>query len=160
MCMYPLNPSSHRGGLLLNIVKVRLPIQKLTWTRPCILGYSVLSYFEASWSQGFYDPIPKKVITFDDSGKMMKINGQVVPNPETIYQRVIGVMIIDRNLDIREVFGTELNTHPTAMFKEDGTMRFPENKSTLKNIIQVKIPSNFLPTPTVLVIDAHNIFGQ
>ena len=154
MCIDPLNPSSHRSGLLLNIVTGKIASPEVNVDKALHLGHSILSDFEASWPQGFYNPIPKKVITFDDSSKKMKINGQVVPNPETVYQRVIGVMISDRNLDIREVFGTELNTHPTAMFKEDGTMRFPENKSTLKNIIQVEIPANFLPTPTVLVIDA------
>ena len=104
------------------------------------IGESIITEFEASWPDGFYAPIPKKIVTFADYSRIMKFNGQLVPDPETIYQRVIGIVLSDRGLTYQEVFGTELNTFSPAMFKDDGTMRLPENKSSLKNMLQVGIP--------------------
>ena len=51
--------------------------------------------FEKSWSEGFYDPITKKVITFADKSRKMKINNKTV-DPETIYQRVMGIEMSER----------------------------------------------------------------
>ena len=48
-----------------------------------------ITEFEGAWPDGFYDPIKKKIVTFADSSKHMKINGQVIPDPETVHQRVI-----------------------------------------------------------------------
>ena len=153
MFIDPLDTSSHKGGLLLNIVTGKVANPEVNVDKALPIGESIITEFEASWPDGFYAPIHKKIMTFADYSRIMKFNGQLVPDPETIYQRVIGIVLSDRGLNYQEVFGTELNTFSTAMFKDDGTMRLAENKSSLKNMLQVGIPEQCVPTPNVLIAD-------
>ena len=102
--------------------------------------------FEKSWLEGFIDPIPKKVITFADKSRKMKMNNKTV-DPETIYQRVMGIQMSERTLDYKEMFSTELNTFAPSLFNDDGTMRLIEDKSKLKRDIQVTIPARCVPKP-------------
>ena len=86
----------------------------------------------------------------------MKINNKTV-DPETIYQRVMGIQMSERTLDYKEVFSTELNTFAPSLFNDDGTMRLIEDKSKLKRDIQVTIPARCVPKPLVLIVDVSQL---
>ena len=43
-------------------------------------------------------------------------------NQEAIYARVIGLLVSQRDLDLKEVLATELTAYPPSMFHADGQM--------------------------------------
>ena len=74
-------------------------------------------------------------------------------DPEAIYNRVIGLLVSQRDLDLQGMFATELTAYPTSMFDPDGTMRIATGKSTLKKILQVEMSRRNALTPTAIVVD-------
>ena len=73
-------------------------------------------------------------------------------DPESIYTRVIGLLVSDRDFDFDEVLDTELAAYPPSMYEPDGTMRTTA-KSILKTILQVKTTQRNVLTPTAIVVD-------
>ncbi|KAG0726524.1 hypothetical protein GWK47_036353 [Chionoecetes opilio] len=73
--------------------------------------------------------------------------------PEAIYNRVIGLLVSQRDLDLQGVFATELTAYPPSMFAPDGTMRIATGKATLKKNLQVEISQRNALTPTAIVVD-------
>lgn len=131
MFIYPLDPESHGNGSLLNIVSGKFANPEVNVDNAVDLGAMILTEFEASWPEGFRAPILKRVKTFAEKTKRMKVAGKEVVDPEAIYNRVIGLLVSQRDLDLQAVFATELTAYPPSMFEPDGSMR-TSGKSTLK----------------------------
>ena len=70
------------------------------------------------------------------------------------YNRVIGLLVSQRELDVHAVFATELTAYPPSMFETDGFMRNTAKRS-LKTKFQVQ---RTLPTPTAIVVDVSAVF--
>ena len=148
----PLDPESHCGGALLNIVSGKLANPEVNVDNAVDIGHTMLTEFESSLPEGFHAPISKQVATFAEKKKHLKVAGQDVVNPEAIYNRVIGLLVSQRDLDLEAVFATELTAHPPSMFEADGTMR-TTGKSTLKTNLQVETSQRNFLTPTSVVVD-------
>lgn len=128
----PLNPELHEDGLLLNIVSGQVANDGVNVDNTVELGKSMMIDFEASWPEGFYAPISKCVVTFAERNKRLNVAGKDVVDPEAIYQHVLGLLISQRNLDLQEVFATELTAYPLSMFDQNGNMRLATGRNTLK----------------------------
>ncbi len=74
-------------------------------------------------------------------------------DPEAIYNRVIGLLVNQWDLDLQGVFATELTAYPPSMFDPDGTMGIATGKNTPKKNLQVKIFQRNASTPTAIVVD-------
>ena len=149
----PFDPESHGGGLLLNIVSGKVANPEVNVDNSVNLGTTMMTEFETSWPEGFHAPISKSSITFEEKKKRLKVAGHEVMDPEAIYNRVIGLLVSQRDLDLQGVFATELTAYPPSMFDPDGTMRIATGKSTLKKNLQVEISQRNALTPTVIVVD-------
>ena len=149
----PLDPESHGGGLLLNIVSGKVANPEVNVDNSVNLGMTMMTQFETSWPEGFHTTISKRVITFEEKKKRLKVAGHDVMDPEAIYNRVIGLLVSQRDLDLQGVFATELTAYPPSMFNPDGTMRIATGKSTLKKNLQVEISQRNTLTPTAIVVD-------
>ena len=99
----------------------------------------MMTEFETSWPEGLHATISKNVITIEEKKKRLNVAGHDVMDPEAIYNRVIGLLVSQRDLDLQNVFATELTAYPPCMFDPDGTMRIATNKSILKKNFQVEI---------------------
>eukprot|EP00745_Piridium_sociabile_P037812 TRINITY_DN68984_c0_g1_i6.p1 TRINITY_DN68984_c0_g1~~TRINITY_DN68984_c0_g1_i6.p1 ORF type:complete len:1121 (+),score=248.01 TRINITY_DN68984_c0_g1_i6:81-3443(+) len=148
----PLDPESHGGGSLLNIVSGKVADPEVNVDNSIDLGKVMLTEFESSWPEGFQASISKQVVTFAEKKKRLKVAGQDVVNPEAIYNRVIGLLVSQRDLDLEAVFATELTAYPPSMFEADGTMR-TTGKSTLKTNLQVETSQRHVLNPTAIVVD-------
>ena len=113
----------------------------------------MMTEFETSWPEGFHTPISKRVITFEEKKKRMKVAGHDVMDPEAIYNRVIGLLVSQRDMDLQDVFATELTAYPPSMFHPDGTIRIATGKATLKRNLQVEISQRNVLTPISIVVD-------
>ena len=116
------------------------------------IGERLLADFENDWPAGFYNTIPRKVITMDKTIKSEQDSETKEYDLNAIYARVIGLMASDRDVNIRDVLSYELAPVPTAMFKKDG-MRIAKGKSALKRSLQVEVSSRNAGCSDVTVID-------
>ena len=76
---------------------------------------------------------------------------------ESIYARIIGLLVSDQNLDLTNVFSTELAAYPPALFNPDGTMRIITTKSALKSQLGDLTPSQIRGTPMVPIFDVSAV---
>lgn len=53
----------------------------------------MMKEFETSWPEGFYATILKRVVTFEEKTKYLKVAGHDVMNPEEIYNQVLGLLV-------------------------------------------------------------------
>ena len=153
----PLNPELHADGSLLNIVSGQVANEGVNVDNSLEIGKSMITEFETSWPQGFYTPIPKRVVTFAETKKRLNVAGKDVVDPEAIYQRVIGLLISQRDFDLQEVFATELTAYPPSMFDRDGYMRLATGKSILKRNLQIETSQRNALSPTALVVDVSAV---
>ena len=153
----PLNPELHADGSLLNIVSGQVANVGVNVDNSVEIGKSMMTEFETSWPEGFYTSISKRVATFAEKKKRLTVAGKDVVDPEAIYQRVLGLLISQRDLDLQAVFATELTAYPPSMFDRDGNMRLATGKSTLKRNLQVEITQRNALSPTALVVDVSAV---
>ena len=145
----PLDPESHGDGLLFNIVSGKVANPEVNVDNSLDLGTTMMTEFDTSWPEGFHATITKNVITFEEKKKRLRVAGHEVMDPEAIYNRVIGLLVSQRNLDLQGAFATEVTAYPPSMFDPDGTMRI----ATLKESLQVEISQRNAFTPTAIVVD-------
>ena len=149
----PLDPESHGDGLLFNIVSGKVANPEVNVDNSLDLGTTMMTEFDTSWPEGFHATITKNVITFEEKKKRLRVAGHEVMDPEAIYNRVIGLLVSQRNSDLQGVFAIELTAYPPSMFDPDGTMRIATGKSTLKKNLQVEISQRNALTQTAIVVD-------
>ena len=63
-----------------------------------------------------------------------------------------------KQIDLETALKYELAPVPTAMFEDDGNMRYPKSKSVLKTTLEVETSTCSIPAPDTLVIDGSAIF--
>lgn len=149
----PLDPGTHAGGCLLNISTGQLAQPNVNVDRALEIGADQLKQFEASWPEGFYTSLTKQVVTFGVKKKRLTVEEHPVMDQEAIYARVIGLLVSQRDLDLKRVLATELTAYPPSMFNADGQMRIATGKSTLKKILQVEVSERLTASPTAMVVD-------
>jgi hypothetical protein len=149
----PLDPTSHADGGLLNISTGQLAQSNVNVDRALEVGADQLKQFEASWPDGFYTSLPKQVITFAHQKKSLTVQEHAVMNQEAIYARVIGLLVSQRDLDVKSVLAAELTAYPPSMFNADGQMRIATGKSALKKLLQVEVSDRSTSSPTAMVVD-------
>ena len=81
----------------------------------------------------------------------------VIIEQESIYARVISLLVSQQDLNFQEVLATELAAYPPSMFQADGQMRVATGKSALKKNLQVEISQRLTTGPTVRVIDVSAV---
>ena len=156
-CIDPLDPDSHAAGCLLNIYSGQLAQPNVNVDKALEIGAGQLIKFEASWPEGFHNPLSCEVVTFAAKKKRLKIDEGIAIEPEAIYARVSGLLMSDRGLDLHQVLATELTAYPPSMFNSEGQMRIATGKSTLKKILQVEVPQCLITNPTAVVIDVSAV---
>ena len=152
----PMDPATHEPGCLLNISNGQIAQPNVNVDRALEVGQEQLTQFEASWPNGFYDPISKKVVTLSEKKKRLSVGKKVV-DQEAIYVRVIGLLVSQRDLDLQQVHATELAAYPPSMFQADGQMRMATGKSILKKNLQVEVSQRLLACPTAVVVDVSAV---
>jgi hypothetical protein len=150
MCIDPMDPADHPDGIV-NIVSGKIGKDEVNVHKSVEIGRLLMKEFENKWPDGFYGPIPKKVVTMSVK-QAVSIGKDKIVDINAIYARVIGLMSSSRDIDIKDVLSHELSPVPTSMFTEDG-MRIAKNKSQLKKSLQVELSSRRAGTTDVLVID-------
>ena len=70
-------------AIILNIVTGQVANPEMNVDQALQIGESIITEFEPFWPDGFYAPILKRIVTFSDYSRIMKFNGQLVPDPET-----------------------------------------------------------------------------
>ena len=115
-CINPLDPDSHAAGCLLNISTGEISNPQVNVDTATEIGVDLHKEFEASWPEGFYNPIQKKVVTFAGKKKTLHIGASVAVDPEAIYARVSGLLVSERDLEfLKEVLSTELTPYPPPL---------------------------------------------
>ena len=156
-CIDPMDPGSHRDGSLINIVTGAIAPANVNIDEAVSQGQEQLETFESSWPEGFYNNIKQQVVTFSDKRNAIKVGDTLVIDQEAIYARVIGLMVSQRELDLKDVLGCELAAYPPSMFHPDGSMRIATGKACLKNILAVETSVRVWGQPSVIVVDVSAV---
>jgi hypothetical protein len=154
-CIDPLNPGCLPDNIV-NIVSGRISPQSVNADKSVIIGRQQMTEYEASWPQGFNDPLSKKVTTMSISKKQITIGSTGTFDTELIYSRVMG-LIHTRQVDLENIFEHELAPVPTSMFKENGDIRSGV-KAGLKGKLQVEQSARILLPAEVIIIDGCAMF--
>ena len=101
------------------------------------IGEQQQQEYEASWPEGFNNPLTKKVVTMSALKKHIKVGQIPVYDTTLIYSRVLGLQST-RGIDLKEVLRYELSPVPPSMFEDSGDMRITKTKSTRKEICKLK----------------------
>ena len=152
-----MDPGSHRDGSLINIVTGAIAPANVNIDEAVSQGQEQLETFESSWPEGFYNNIKQQVVTFSDKRNAIKVGDTLVIDQEAIYARVIGLMVSQRELDLKDVLGCELAAYPPSMFHPDGSMRIATGKACLKNILAVETSVRVWGQPAVIVVDVSAV---
>ena len=137
-CIDPLDSGSHPKNIV-NISSGRVGPDSVNAHMSVEIGSEQVTLYEQSWPEGFYEPIPKRVITMSVLRKSISVNSIQVFDTNLIFLRVLGVRET-RELSVDKLMKYELAPVPASMFNEYGEIRLCKNKSILKNQLQVKIP--------------------
>ena len=95
-CIDPLDPDTHNAGEFLNICSCNVAHPDVNVHDALAIGEKQMEEFEASWPEGFYDKLSKKVVTFAAKTKHLVVNDKIVIDPEAVYARAIGLAVSNR----------------------------------------------------------------
>ena len=157
-CIDPMDPQTHKAGCLLNISSGEVAKPSVNVDSAPDFGKELLECFEMSWAEGFYDPIPSKVVTLAEKKNTIPVGGSGDIDPEAIYARVSGLLISQRELDLNQVLSTELTANPPSMFTPGGQMHPASNMSALKRMLQVEVSRRTVEKPNVFVVDVSALW--
>ena len=153
-----MDPVTHTTGCLINISNGQIAQPNVNIDRALEVGREQLKQFEASWPDGFYNTLSKQVVTFAERTKRLSVGESAIVDREAIYYaRVIGLLVSQRDLDLQQVFATELIAYPPSMFQADGEMHVATGKSTLKNNLKVEVSQRLITSPTAIVMDVSAV---
>ena len=146
--IHPLRPNQHSNELL-NIAS-----GKFERDSSVKVGSEQMKKFYATFPDGFYSPIQKKVQLMKPE-KKCTIGDVEVYSTEAIYARIICLMSTS-SITLEDVLKYELAPVPTALFDENGDIRSNKQKSELKNTLQVDVSNRHIHTEAV-VIDGNAV---
>ena len=154
--IHPLDPKQHPTNDIVNILTGQLSGDNVNVAEALEEGTKSLKNFESGLPAGFHNPITKVIKTISDSKQTTNRPSKPPVDPEVIYARSLAIRSIDPSFNFEEQLKYELALFPPSMFKEEGDMRTPTNKSALKNELKVEMSSCSLK-PTALFIDGGAI---
>ena len=130
----PLNPSSHPTDIV-NIVSGHVASESVDVDNSVAIGKKQMKLYEATWSDGFYHAVAKKVVTMAETKWRTCTRCRANCDTGLIFSRVMGTMAscdLDvKDLDVKRIFRYELGLIPTSLFTDSGDMR--TTKTTKEN---------------------------
>ena len=144
----PFATTNHPSNVV-NIVTGQIAPENVNVDQSVLIGEQLRKEYESSWPEGFYQVIPRRVITMSVTKRQIKVDKMSVYDTELIYSRVIGLQS-SRDISMKDVLEYELSPVPTSLFEDSGEMRTPKAKSTLKRKLQVDAESVGVRTCVIL----------
>lgn len=148
----PLDPSSHPGGHLMNIVSGEIAPENVNVHEAISKGKEVIKKFKESWPSGFYQTISQPVITMDTTKKFVKIGEHRVYDQSFIYARIYGLMASNRDIKMEDCLATEMAANPPGYFDEEGKMRSTP-KAKLMAALAIRISERLATKCDLLIFD-------
>ena len=130
----PLNPRDHPGSEVkgfINVVSGQV-IEASAVNVDCSIsiGQSQMDEFEASWPDGFHNPISRKVKTL--ASPKLHQPGEKTLDPEIMYGRAMALKSVRGRVDDKKLLSHEMSPYPLSIFEKNGHLREATNKSMLK----------------------------
>ena len=144
--IHPLDPKQHPTNNIVNIVTGQVCGDTVNVAEALEEGTKSLKNFESGLPTGFHNPIKKVIKTISDSKRTGNRPSKPPVDPEVIYARSLAIRSIDPSFNFEEHLKYELALFPPSMFKKEGDMRTPTNKSALKNELKVEMSSRNIKT--------------
>ena len=121
------------------------------------LGSHQLTAFIGDLPESFTKSITRQVIVPKKDKRSVRVGDIEIFDTEAIYARIMCLIGLNQ-INLETALKYELSPIPTAMFQDDGKMRYPKAKSVLKTTLAVETSSRCHPEPDTLVIDGSAIF--
>jgi len=150
-CIDPFNPPCDSTELI-NISTGRISPQSVNVDNSLLIGQKQMHDYEANWPASFSNTISSKVKTMSHTVKEISIGTNIVPDPETIYSRMM-ILASERDIAVKDVMNYELSAAPTSIFDENGNMRIPKAKCVLRKKLQVEVSNRCTMNPNVIILD-------
>ena len=117
------------------------------------LGKAQMEEYEASWPEGFHQPIKKRVCTMKECKKKTRTDTAEQFDSGLIVARALGLMK-SRDVKVEQILSYELAPVPSSEFEEKTRdLRIAKSKSILKNKLQVEQSARATGQPDAIVID-------
>jgi hypothetical protein len=152
VCIDPLNTDQNRDSVV-NVVTGEVADKSVNVYNSVKIGTAQMKDFEGKLPEGFYDTITKKIVTMSTSKKHVKVGQEKVFDTSLIYSRVLGLQASGRTVDIHHVLSHELAPVPTALFDDNGELRIPKSKASLKRQLQIEVTDRKVCTIDTQIID-------
>ena len=110
--------------------------------------------FYATFSDGFYSPIKKK-IKLKKAEKTCAIVDNEICTTKANYTRIICLMCTSC-MKMEDVPKYKLSSVPTSLFNKNGDMRLNKQKSELKNVLKNEVLNRHIITEAV-VVDGNTV---
>ena len=117
------------------------------------LGKAQMEEYEASWQEGFHQPLKKRVRTRKECKKKTRTDTAEQFDSGLIFARARALMN-SRDIKVEQILSYELAPVPTSMFEEKTRdLRIAKSKSILQNKLQVEQSARATGQPDAIVID-------
>ena len=83
------------------------------------IGTKQMKSYGATWPDGFYHAIAKKVVTMAETKRHTRTGSSANYDTSVIFSRVMCLMA-SRNVDVKGIFCYELTPIPTSLFTDSG----------------------------------------
>ena len=151
VCIDTLEYASHPDGAPMNIVTGQLAHPDVNADNAVSLGHRAMENVKGGWSDLFYCPAGKLVVTMDVKKNHVLVGKGRVYDQERIYARVIGLLACSREINFNDVLDFELAAYPPSVFNEDGKINVATSKSTLKHKRPVTISERNCPISDTMI---------
>ena len=156
MCIDPMDPICHPKQSVVNIASGRVGPESVNVWNVVKNGETLKEKYEASFPDGFHNPISSSLVTMNIINRKVKIEERISFDTDLIYNRMMGLRG-SREISTKSMFSFELAPVPTSMFDEDGEMKICKNKSSLKKSLKVETPIRAPGLPEVEILDGYAI---
>ena len=131
LCIDPLNTAGQASALV-NIVSGSICPDEVNVHDAVDLGKAQMEEYEASWPEGFHQPLKKRVRTMKECKKKTRTDTAEQFNSGLIFSRALGLMN-SRDIKVEQIHSYELAPVPISMFEEKTRdLRIAKSKSILK----------------------------
>ena len=128
-CIDPLNPSGHLTDIV-NIVSGQVASELVDVDNSVAIGTKQMKSYEATWPDGFYHAIAKRVVTMAETKRHTHTGSSANYDTSLIFSRVICLMA-SRDVDVKGIFRYELAPIPTSLFTDSGDIEHHMRKQML-----------------------------
>ena len=152
----PIDPKTHPGGHLINIVSGEIASEKANPQEAVSKGMEMIKKFKDSWPDGFRATLSKPIITMDTKVRFTKIGDNRVYDQSFIYGRTCGLMASNHNINMDDCLVTEMAPNPPAYFTEEGKMR-TTTKYILRLALEERLSERLVKECHTLVYDVSAV---